>query len=53
MIPVIDLANDAPEDQARAIKSALGSIGFFQVCNSGIPIHDIGEMFEQVCWKVR
>lgn len=47
-LPVIDLANDPPALQAERIRSALGSIGFFEVRNAGLKPEEIQRMFELV-----
>ena len=47
-LPVIDLANDPPTLQAERIRSALGSIGFFEVRNAGLKPEEIQRMFELV-----
>lgn len=47
-LPRVDLAKDSPEIQARTIKDALGTIGFFEVCNSGLTPDTIQQMFDLV-----
>ena len=47
-LPVIDLANDPPALQAERIRSALGTIGFFEVRNAGLEPEEIQRMFELV-----
>ena len=48
VIPTIDLAKDSPERQAKLIKHALGSVGFFAVQNAGPSVEDVQAMFDHV-----
>jgi isopenicillin N synthase-like dioxygenase len=48
IIPIIDLSNDTPAQQASSIKTALSSVGFFEVRNSSVTPEDVDTMFKQV-----
>lgn len=47
-LPVLDLQNDSPEVQAKTIREALGTIGFFEVHNSGLDTKAIEKIFSLV-----
>ncbi|KAK1926686.1 hypothetical protein DB88DRAFT_508775 [Papiliotrema laurentii] len=45
-LPILDLRNDSPEVQAKTIREALGTVGFFEVRNSNLEANEIETIFE-------